>query len=557
MKRELYRLAGKEFDLIIIGAGAYGSCVAWEAASRGFSVALVEKGDFCSATSANHLKMVHGGIRYLQHADVYRVRESSRERSALLKIAPHLVQPIPIALPTFGYGMEGKAILRAGLFLYDLITCDRNRGLKDPSRQLPSGRVINREKVLQLFPQLKGSKLNGAGLFYDGQYYNPPRLALAFIKSAYDAGADFCNYLEVKEFLANENRVFGIRVEDKLDGHKFDIKGRLVINTAGPWAARLLESGLGICLKPKPEFSRDLGFVISRRLTGNHALGVRIAILDPDALLSRKGRHIFLVPWRNYTLVGVWHEIHTKRPDDITVSKEELQSYLDDINGVFPEFGLELKDISMVNTGLTLFGENEPNAKNLSFGKRSLLIDHSHEHQIEGLITLVGVRATTARGMAERAIDLSIKKLGKKPVKSNTREIPIYGGDFDDFEKLFKKASSKTNNLFDSNVIQSLLHNYGAKYDDVLKYIQEDSSWAETVGDTLTIKAEIIHAVREEMAIKLGDVIFRRTDMGTGKYPNENTIQVSAEIMGNELGWSENQINSEIDELRNSLFFRN
>jgi glycerol-3-phosphate dehydrogenase len=184
------------------------------------------------------------------------------------------------------------------------------------------------------------------------------------------------------------------------------------------------------------------------------------------------------------------------------------------------------------------------------------LIDHSHEHQVDGLITLIGVRATTARGVAEKAIDLATKKTGKKFVKSTTREKPIYGGDFEDFGKLLQEANSKTNNLFSSDVIQALMHNYGTKYDEVLKYVQEDPSWADTVEDTLTIKAEIIHAVREEMAIKLGDVIFRRTDIGTGEYPSENTARVSAEIMGSQMGWDENQIQREIDELRNCLFFK-
>jgi len=557
MRRELSTLENKEYDLIVIGAGAFGSCTAWEAASRGLTVAVVDRADFCSATSANHLKMVHGGIRYLQHMDFYRLRESCHERTVLLRIAPHLVQPIPIILPTFNHKMEGKEILALGFLLYDLITLDRNRGIKDSTRKVPNGKILSRKKSLDFFPQLREADFNGAGLFFDGQFYNPPRLALSFIKSAYCSGADIGNYLEVREFLINGNCVYGVRVGDKLSGKEFKIRGKIVLNTTGPWSNHLLKSKLGISIKPEPKFSRDLGFVIKRQFSKKYALGVRINIKDPDALLSRKGRHIFLVPWRDYTLVGVWHLVFEKNPDEITVSKDELQSYIDEINTAVPILDLKLDDISMVNTGLTLFGENVADAKDLSFGKRSILVDHLSKHQIDGLITLIGVRATTARSMAEKTIDLVFQKLSKKLIKSKTDILPIYGGEFNTFSKLFEKANSKNNNLLSPEIINSLLHNYGAKYDEVLKYIKEDPSWSETIENSLTIKAEIIHAVREEMAVKLGDVIFRRTDIGTGEFPNENAVRVCAELMGRELGWSEHQTQREIEDLRTQLFLKN
>ena len=556
MKRELSVLVNNEYDLIIVGAGAFGSCAAWEAASRGLSVAVVDRADFCSATSANHLKMVHGGIRYLQHLDIYRVRESCHERTALLRIAPHLVKPIPIILPTFDSLLEGKEILTLGFLLYDLITFDRNQGIKDSARKVPRGRLINRKQCLKYFPQLDEAGINGAGLFHDGQFYNPTRLSLAFLRSAVCSGAVTGNYLEVKELVSNEDRVCGVKVEDRLSGKQFGIRGKIVLNTAGPWANHLLKSTLGTCLKPEPKFSRDLGFVIKRQFSKNFALGVRIDLKDPDALLSRKGRHIFLVPWRDYTLVGVWHLVFEKNPDEITVTKDELQSYIDEINTAIPTLDLKFNDISMVNTGLTLFGDNKTDEKDLSFGKRSILIDHLTEHQIDGLITLIGVRATTARNMAEKAVNLVFHKLGKKLVKSRTHKLPIYGGEFDKFENLFKQAILKTNNLLSINVIHSLLYNYGAKYEEVLKYIREDPSWAENIENTMTIKAQIIHAVREEMAVKLGDIIFRRTDIGTGEFPSEEAIHTCAMLMGNELGWNDHQIQCEIEELRSHLYLK-
>jgi glycerol-3-phosphate dehydrogenase len=140
MKRNISQLTNKGFDVVIIGGGMFGVCAAWEAAQRGLSAALIERGDFCQATSANHFKMVHGGIRYLQHLDINRIRESSRERAAFLRTSPHLVQPLPIVIPTYGHGMKGKEVLGAGMFLYDVLTADRNRGIPDPLRRIPNSR---------------------------------------------------------------------------------------------------------------------------------------------------------------------------------------------------------------------------------------------------------------------------------------------------------------------------------------------------------------------------------------------------------------------------------
>ncbi len=553
MKRNLSALSNKEYDIIIIGAGAFGSCASWEAASRGLSVALVERGDFCHATSANHLKVVHGGIRYLQHADLYRVRESCKERTALLRIAPHLVQPLPIVMPTYGHGIEGKEILRAGVLLYDLITFERNRGFRDPERCIPWGRLISRGNCLELFPGLNKKDLTGAGIFYDGQFYNPPRLALAFLRSAAIAGADIGNYLEVASFLRKVDRIFGVKVRDVLTGDLFEIRGKIVINASGPWAPSLLKNGACLQLNPTPYFSRDLGFVVSRKLTDKYALACQIKTMDPDALLSRKGRHIFLVPWREYTLIGVWHLVHHKGPDEFTVTEKELQKYLDEINSAYPALSLTLDDISVVNAGLTLFGENPSAATDLSFGKRSLLIDHAKEHHVEGLITLIGVRATTARGMAEKAISLVSKKLGKKLPNSKTAKTQIHGGKIEYFKDFLHSAIKEHSSTLSADVVRSLVYNYGSEYRGVLKYKDENPSWADSVNNSKTIKAQIIYGVRNEMAQKLGDIIFRRTDLGTGAHPGEQALQTCAQLMGKELGWNEERKKMELTEVMDSF----
>ena len=257
MKRNLAGLADVDHDLVIVGGGAFGACAAWEAASRGLSVALVEKADFCGATSANHMKFVHGGIRYLQHLDLRRVRESCYERSALLRIAPHLVQPLPILMPTYGRGFDGRLVLRAGLLLYDLITLDRNAGIADPDRRIPAGRMLSRDRCVAIHPDLARDDLTGAGLFHDAQFRNPPRLALAFLQSAVSRGARIANYAEVTDFLRTDSRVIGVKVADRLTGAVMDVRGSHVLNAAGPWAADLLLNCLNLRMQPQPVFSRD------------------------------------------------------------------------------------------------------------------------------------------------------------------------------------------------------------------------------------------------------------------------------------------------------------
>lgn len=553
MKRDTRELSGREFDLVVVGGGIFGVCAAWDAANRGLSVALVEKNDFSHATSANHLKMVHGGIRYLQHGDVYRIRESCRERSALLKIAPHLVKPLPVIIPTYGHGIKGKEILGAGMLLYDFLTLDRNRGISDPDRKIPWGRFLSRKEVLDAYPGLEKDGLTGGAVFCDGQMHNPPRLALSFLRAAAEAGAHAANYLEVIRFVRKGQRVTGVEVRDVLSGETFDIRGRVILNAAGPWGPPLIESGLGLKLSPPPVFSRDACFVVRRSLSDTYALACQTRTQDADAVISRGGRHLFVAPWRGYTIVGVWHVVHRGAPDAFAVTEGELQGFLDETNGAYPGAALSLDDVSMVNAGLILFADNEKNPDGISFGKRSILWDHKRLHGVEGLVTLIGVRATTARGMAGKAVDLVFRKLGKRPVPSRTETTPIHGGRIDSMEEFLGRAIRNRPNGLDEEVIRSLVHNHGSEYGKVVGMIEENPALGGKLGDAPVLKAEVVHAVRKEMARKLGDVMFRRTDLGTAEHPGEEALRACADLMASELGWEDGRVQKELEDVRGAF----
>lgn len=553
MKRDTNSLTNKKFDLIIIGGGIFGICAAWDAVRRGISVALLERGDFAHATSGNCFKIVHSGIRYLQHGDIFRIRESIKELNVLLRIAPHLVYPMPIVIPTYGHGRKGKLLLRLGQLLFNLITYDKNRSIVDPERLIPSGRAISPLECLRLFPGLSKKGLTGGVVFYDGQMYSPARLALAYLRSAVESGVVAANYFEVSRFLRKGDRVIGVSGRDVLTGDIFEVQGEVVLNATGPWAESLLIQALGISLKSRVSYSRDAFFLVPRCVNAGYALALQGKTRDNDAIFSRGTRHLLMVPWRGYTTIGVWHHPDRGYPNDLNVSEKELQSFLDEIKQLYPPLSLSIKDISMVNAGLVLFGRSVSDENDFSFGKRSMIIDHARENRLEGLITLIGVRYTTSRGVAEKVIDMVMKKLEKRDSRSDTFSTRIYGGDIGSVGDFFAKVSQELCKNFSNEVIGGLVHNHGSEYRNVLKYVDEDESFCETIGRSSVIKAEVIHAVREEMAQKLGDVVFRRTDLGSAEYPGESEIRICAEIMAKELGWADTRLRSEINELKSTI----
>ena len=556
MRRDLSHLATGNFDVVVVGGGICGAAAAWDAAQRGLSVALLERGDFSGATSAESLKVVHGGIRYLQHLDVVRVRESSRERSALLRVAPHLVHPMPFVVPTYGHGMQGGEALGAAFTLLSLLTADRNRGIADPSRRVPRAHLVSRRKVLEWFPGLPQERLTGAGVFYDGQMYNPPRLVWSFVRSALKAGAVAANYCEVTGFLRRERRVTGVVVEDRLGGERFEVRGRVVVNAAGPYAdALLVKSGLRAGgTKPIP-FSRDMALVLRRRIVTDRALALQTRYHDPSAVLSRGRRHIFLVPWLGATLVGVSSAVWRDDPDRLKVTDAEVDGFLDEINEADPALRLTRADVGLVMAGLLPIDEGNEADGNVSFGKRPLLVDNAKQDGIEGLVTAIVNRYTIARGTAEEAVDLAIRKLGRPASPSRTKTAPLYGGLVRRFDQLVRDIAAELPDDMPAEVAERLAHNHGSAYGDVLRVGRERSAWNRTIPGTSVLRAEIIHAIRSEMACHLSDCVFRRTDLATTGDPGSAALEDAASLAAAELSWTAEQRAEELRAVRTRFPF--
>ncbi|MFI4860277.1 MAG: FAD-dependent oxidoreductase [Phycisphaerales bacterium JB063] len=548
LRRDTSALTGQAFDLVVIGGGIFGVCAAYDAAQRGLRVAIVERGDFAGATSANSLKMVHGGIRYIQHLDIARIRHSAHERRAFLRVAPHLVRPLPILIPTYGHGMKGKEVLRIGMTLFDLMTVDCNKGIAAKTRRIPWCDSVSKRKMLEVLPGVQTDGLTGAARFSDGQMFNPCRLVLAFLQSAVAEGAVAANYVRAEGLLREGNTVTGIGVVDEVTGDSFEIRAKVVLNAAGPYAQKMLASvDPALELPYKIDFSRDTAFVVNRKLTdGVHAVALQGQTHDPDAKLSRGARHMFIAPWRDYTLVGVWHGVHRDDPDQVDVTEAELQSYLDEMNAIYPAWNLTLDDINMWNAGLVPFGENSEDAKDLRYGHRSHLIDHAECHGLDNLLTLIGVRYTTGRYEAVHAVDAVYEKLGRPAPKSRSDARPLVGGDLADFDQAVEAMQRQYSGRLDSEVVVSLMHQYGSACGRVLARVEQDPALVERIAGSVTIAAQVVHAVEDEMARTLGDLVFRRTDLASGAYPGEHALRAVAAIASGPLGWDAARIDREV-----------
>src|SRR5215216_413866 len=243
MKRNFERLADQKFDVLVVGGGIHGAITAWDAALRGLSVGLIERGDFGSGTSQNSLKMIHGGLQYLHEGNLSRIRTMVRERTTWMKIAPHLIHPLACLIPTTQTMSHSRLVMSLALRVNDLLGFDRNR-LADPQKDLPEGMIVSQRELSRILPGYDISTSTGAAVWYEAQIYNSERLLLEFILSAVQAGAEVANYVEAINFLQCEDRITGVRAKDLQTGQVFDIGSKLVINSAGAWKDCLLEKAV-------------------------------------------------------------------------------------------------------------------------------------------------------------------------------------------------------------------------------------------------------------------------------------------------------------------------
>ncbi|MBE9069021.1 glycerol-3-phosphate dehydrogenase/oxidase [Leptolyngbya cf. ectocarpi LEGE 11479] len=523
MQRDLQALSNSRFDLLVLGGGIQGACVAWEATLRGLSVALIDQSDFGAATSANSLKIIHGGLRYLQTADIRRMRQSIRERQILMRIAPHLVHPLPVLVPIYGHGLKGKEAMFVALKLNDWISCDRNRNLSDPQKQIPPGQMLSRQRCQQQVPGIDGPGLTGAATFHDAQVYNSERLTLAFVKSAAQAGAVVANYVAATGFLKTGNRVSGITAHDRLTGNRFEIQANAVINTSGPWLNQVLGQ---LPTPPAPQpFAKAINVVLRQPLLDSpYAVAFKSS---SEVAEQTKSRMLFVVPWRGTSMVGTLYSVCDQHPDSWQVHETEIHTLLEQINQAYAPAQLTRDDVTFVHGGLLPQTEVASNGEPI-LAKRYRIQDHSREGH-HGLLSVTGVKYTTSRSVAQKVVDYLFRCRDQTPPPSCSATTPLIGGAIDPVEEFVQQAVGHSQ--LSPAATRSLVYNYGSEYGDV---------FGDGVNDPAQVlTAQVRYAIAAEMAQTLKDVIFRRTKLGSAGEPDSNSVRLCAEVMAQELGWSQ------------------
>jgi len=540
MERNLAAVASKPYDLLIVGGGISGACIAWDAALRGLRVALVEKGDFGGATSAGTSKLVHGGLRYLRNLEFALVRNALRERRVWMTIAPHLVYPLPFLMPTYGHGTKSMFAIKSGLTIYQALSFDRN-WLLDGDKAIPPFETYNRDETLAIEPGLEKKGLTGSVLFHDCQMYAPERLTLEVVLSAMEMGAQAMNYVEATDFIRDGKLVSGIKARDVFTGEEATIRAALTINAAGPWADILLNA-----LIPETNSKKNHAHLI--RSKGIHlitrAIGGEQAVAVPQS-----GKHFFVLPWRGHSILGTTDTLYQGHPDGLHVSEKDIADFLHQVNEGFPSANLTRDDVLYAYAGLRPLVDNQTDVDTTSSydaSRKSEVYDHAKTEGIKGILSVIGGKYTTSRHLAEQVVDLALRKLGKEEAPCDTQATPLVGGEIGRFSSFTRRRQA----LFDDvnpKVIANLCRNYGSRMEQVAELARDRKNGFEPINDDGDIYAQVIFAMRREGALTLDDVLFRRTGIGTLGHPGEAMVEEIAKMMAKELGWHAKRRHAEVD----------
>jgi glycerol-3-phosphate dehydrogenase len=533
MKRFIENHSGKLYDIIVVGGGITGSAVAYEAASRGLSVALVEKGDFGAATSAATSKMIHGGLRYLANFEFGIVRESLKERRILENIAPNFVYPIPFIVPLYNHSKANKWIMEPGMIIYDVLSYDKGFTW-DRTKRIPMHRFLSGRKVLELEPVVKADNLTGGIVFYDCASIIPERLTLAFVKSAVKYGADVSNYSKVEDFIKESGKVTGVTVRDLLNKKTIELRGKMTVNCGGPWADLILDIAQG---KPgSQQIRRSEGIhIITRSLTSKYVVGA----------LTPGGRHCNILPWRGYSLIGTTDQEYIGAPDDYKVTRERIEDFVAEVNGSFANPNLiKYSDIMYAYGGLRPLVEDE--TKDVYKTSRKYEIYDNAKDGLEGLITVEGGKYTTSRNLAENVLRTVMEKSGNGYKKSITAEKHLAGCEIPDIDA-FVASAKVSNSDFSKPAMDYLSRIYGTEFNNVMEIARSDEKYAVPLNSDGEMPAQVVYAIKQEMARTLKDILIRRTGIGTLGNPGSTVLESIAEIAARELNWDTARVDRELE----------
>jgi glycerol-3-phosphate dehydrogenase len=336
-------------------------------------------------------------------------------------------------------------------------------------------------------------------------------------------------------------------------GDELDIRAKIVVNASGPWVDQLLRLLHGFHSTHKVLLSKAMNIVVNRPLVSEYAVGVvsQNKFRDNRAIFNKGSRLFFIVPWHTGSLIGTTHLPFYGEPDGLTISEREVEDFIAEINTSYPSAALQQEDIQFVYSGLLPMYTPCGNTRDVSLTKRFRIDDHTKDDGIEGLISVVGVKYTEARYVAEKVIDLVCAKLGQKAPMSRTAFTPVCGGKIERFGEFLQRVTVSKPHGLNKETIRHLAGNYGSEYHEILRFLETDPTLGEVISTGVPVlKAEVLHACREEMAMKLADVVFRRTELGRYGNLTDKCLHSCANIMAKELGWDRGRIQREVEETK-------
>jgi len=543
-ERALESLAAERFDVVVIGGGITGAGVAFDAATRGFSVALVEKADYASGTSSRSSKLVHGGLRYLQNFDLGLVREALLERRLLVKLAPHLVRPLQLVVPAFE-GTRPDLLVGIGLNMYDVMATPGLRGRRSARKAAQDAsldgdidwsperhRVISGEEVVRLLPALERREPTGGYLFYDCQT-DDARLVLTVLAEAERFGAICANRLEVIELADEQDRTAGVKVRDAESGEEFVVAADNVINATGVWADQI-----------RPEELHSEAEVPTIR----PSRGTHITLSHDDLPLvagavvpAGEGRSIFALPWLGRSLIGTTDNNYEGDIDHVRPSADDVEYLLEATNGFFGT-SLRPSDLTGAYAGVRPLISTGDSRKSVDISRKAELYETS-----SGLITITGGKLTTWRRMAKMAVDRLVERDGRQ-APCRTQEIPLG-------QPIEPGALPVVEGVSDESRA-ALAGRYGHLAERVLATASERGELAQPIVPGLPdLLAEAPYAARNEQARTVGDVLLRRTRLGLLAArelcaPDGRAPLRVARSMAAELGWDEPRVEAEVERFR-------
>jgi glycerol-3-phosphate dehydrogenase len=503
------RLQVESFDVAIVGGGITGAGVARDAAMRGLRVALLEARDFASGTSSRSSRLIHGGVRYLEHGHLHLVFESSRERRVLRRIAPHLVRPLAFVWPVYRGARVSRLKLAAGLGLYDALSMFRN---------VARHKQLSRDQVLEREPQLRADQLVGGAQYYDAST-DDTRLTLANVVSSAEAGAAVLNHAAVTSFEFVGGRARGVRAHDAISGDDFTVRAATIVNATGPWSddVRAMEAKVE---QLTVAGSRGAHIAVPRIRVGNREAVTMIHPAD--------GRVLFTLPAGDETIIGTTETPARAGERQSRASNEDIAYLLLAANSYFPRAGLSTADVLAAWSGI------RPLARQLATSDAG---SSSREHTIargpKGVVHVTGGKLTTYRNMAAQVVD---RIAGPEAAVDRTATIHLPGGD----QSLERSLGEASESIEDAAVRARLVSAYGSRWCAVWALGAEIPVLRNRISPAhAVIGAEMLHGVRKEMALTLGDLLIRRTHLAFESADHARSLAPAvAQLIAPALGWS-------------------